>query len=445
MSSTRRPHFRDQNIGTIFLAMARAILSGENAPDIPALTDAEVAGTEAEATPGSDGVAAHHQSGAAAATIQAAPAAGSPVGTGPVLTTKNPPAAARRGTNRATASTSQLSLPLIISSISLVIVIVVAVIVLVRVFSSSNTTATTPAITVPTSATGNGNATTGSGATPALVLGPSTPLTITTILGTAGTQSLLSSPEEAVLAGNGRIFVSDTLNHRIAVFDTHGKLVQSITTGPKGPLSAPFSMARQPNGDILVLDSELGQLLDYSPQGTLQRASSTAISLVHARGLAVSSTGKILVANTPANAIDVLDSSFASIQQETAQPAGQALDFNQPSAVAYGPDGTAYVLDSQNSRIIQYSTSWRKLRTLPVATTDTVHSPRMLPLADGRLLVTDPRDNKLLVFAPDATQPQVYALGTAQEPLGIAIDGSTKLLITCSASNQVLIANLPAA
>jgi hypothetical protein len=434
--------------------MLRAMLSGESAPDVPDETEAELSGTKAQAGPDQDDAVGHDQTRTARAAILEAPAAeggqapARPVSSG---TRRQPPvrraSTASRGRGLAGLMTTQMSLPLLISSLALVIVIIVAIIVLVRVFSTSGSTANAPSITVPTIAVGNGS--TGAGSsnsnTPALVLGASTPLTITNILGSAGTSSMLSSPEEAVLAGNGRIFVTDTLNHRIAVLNAQGKLIKSITAGPNGPLSAPFAIALLPNGNLLVLDSELGRLIEYSPQGTLQRASSAALSLVHARGLAVNSSGQILIANTPANAVDVLDNSFTSIQQEVSQPAGQALDFNQPSAVAYGPDGTMYVLDSQSNRIIQYSTNWQKLRTLPVATTDTVHSPRMLPLSDGRLLVTDPRDNKLLVFAPGAIQPQDYTLGTAQVPLGIALDGPTKLLITCNGSNQVLVADLPAA
>jgi hypothetical protein len=69
----------------------------------------------------------------------------------------------------------------------------------------------------------------------------------------------------------------------------------------------------------------------------------------------------------------------------------------------------------------------------------------MLALPDGRVLATDPRDSKLLVYAPDAIQPRIYALGAAHVPLGIALDGPSKLLITCSGSNQVLIATIPTA
>jgi DNA-binding beta-propeller fold protein YncE len=280
---------------------------------------------------------------------------------------------------------------------------------------------------------------------PSLILGSSTPLTITSVLGGTGRVSLLSSPEEAVVAGNGTIFVADTLNHRIAVFNAQGKLVQSTTDGPGSPLSAPFAIALLPNGNPLVLDSELGQLIEYNLQGKVVRSSIRALGLVHARGLAVSPSGQILIANTPRNEIDVLDSSFTITHREVGQPAGQPLDFIQPAAIAYGPDGSIYVLDSGNNRVIQYTSGWQKLRTLPAATTDTLHSPRVLALPDGRVLATDPRDSTLLVYAPHASEPRVYALGAAQGPLGIALDGSSKLLITCSGSNQVLITSIPTA
>ncbi|MGH2347713.1 MAG: NHL repeat-containing protein, partial [Chloroflexota bacterium] len=277
---------------------------------------------------------------------------------------------------------------------------------------------------------------------------PGTPITPTTILGGADAASTLLAPQEAVHGSDGLIYVADTGNHRVAVLNGHGKLVRSITKSAHGLLSAPSSLAFTPDGHLVVLDSDTGFVLEYTMKGKLVAGSSRSVPLVHARGLAVDAQGRIYVADPATDSIFTLDSGLNIVHQETASPdGGKTFLFQQPTAVAPAPGGGMYVVDGQIGALDLFSADWQLQHTWPLAITDTLHSPRVLPLADGRVLVTDPADNKLLLFTPGVVQPAFYALNTVPgplaAPLGIAWTTKHRLLLTCTGANQLWVVTIP--
>jgi DNA-binding beta-propeller fold protein YncE len=264
--------------------------------------------------------------------------------------------------------------------------------------------------------------------------------------GTAG--AVLQQPQEAVRGKDGSIYVADTGNRRVAVFNRTGRLVRSITAGMDGPLLAPFSLALTPRGHLLVLDSDAGVITEYDGTGTPVRESARGLSLGHARGIATDAKGDVLVADPASNAVLTLSSDFTLVHTQPAKSGSGPDIFDQPSAVAVAANGTIYVMDSQNNRIEQFTRDWQLQYAYPLIPTDTQHAPHMLPLADGRLLVTDPRDDKLLLFGPAGDQPQAFALtgpsaAGPRVPLGLAADTLPNVLVTCNGSGQVWRVKVP--
>jgi hypothetical protein len=282
----------------------------------------------------------------------------------------------------------------------------------------------------------------------AFVAPPAMPLTATAVLaGGPAPSARLLGPQEAVKVPDGRVFVADTGNHRVAILDRHGRYIGAITQGARGPLQTPFSLALTTDDQLVVLDSDGGQVLEYSLAGRLLRASDPALSLGHARGIALDPAGRVLVADPAANAVDTLDSNLTLVHQQPAIEAGKPDLFNQPSAVAAGSDGTIFVVDSQNSRVEQFTSDWQFLRAWPIAVSDTQHSPRVAPLSGGNLLVSDPRDDKVLLLTPDSSVPVAYSMsgpdGPGLMPLGIDVERDGKILVTFGGSNQIMEAPLP--
>jgi DNA-binding beta-propeller fold protein YncE len=274
------------------------------------------------------------------------------------------------------------------------------------------------------------------------------PLTATAVLaGGSGPPARLLDPREALRLSDGRVFVADTGNHRVAILDRRGNYAGAITQGERGPLQTPFSLALTSDGTIVVLDSDAGQVLEYSPSGKLLRASDPALSLSRARGIALDPAGRVLVADPASDAVDTLGPDLALVHQQPALVPGKDALFNQPSAVSAGADGTIYVVDSQNNRVEQFTSDWQLLKLWSIAASDTLHSPRVVSLSGGRILVSDPRYDRLLLFGPDSNIPQAFSVvgpdGPGVTPQGLTVERNGLVLVTCGGSNQVLEVRLP--
>lgn len=397
----RRPPFREQTVGSILLRMARSMLA-------PAPMRKPHAARQGMPVTGSEG----------------AP-------------TPGPRSAA---------------LPLPLMLLALAAVVAVCAVVLARIIGASPAPAA-PAPLAPAAAPTSPSAPSGVSPTPAPLLAPAgAPLTVVRTYGAVpGSAPLFQQPREAVLGPDGLLYVADTGNHRIAVVDAHGTVVRTITRGNAGPLQSPFAVAIAPNGHLVVLDSDLGQVLAYATRRDASAAplaaSALSLSLGHARDLVLDATGQILVADPASNSVVTLSSDLALVHQQPNRATDGTQLYEQPDAIALGPNGSVYVVDSQNNQVKQFSSQWRLLRSLPIVTTDTMHAPHLLALPGDRLLVSDPPDDKLLLFSPGSDTPQAFSVptqgGLPAQPLGLARGTNGAILVTCATANQVLEVRLP--
>ena len=83
-----------------------------------------------------------------------------------------------------------------------------------------------------------------------------------------GKQYLLNNPRGICLDKDGKIYVSDSGNNRISVFDADGKLLYNITgTTDKSKLNNPWGLAFDPSGRLHVVDSGTSTIKIFTPQG----------------------------------------------------------------------------------------------------------------------------------------------------------------------------------
>jgi hypothetical protein len=284
---------------------------------------------------------------------------------------------------------------------------------------------------------------------PAAAVTPQPTIELSPLTGAALVQArafgtgLLLQPQDALRLPDGGVAIADTGHHRVVLLDGAGKLAVQITHGGSGPLQTPFSLALTPSHQLLVLDSDAGQIDQYTTGGKLVAASDLALHLGHSRGIAVDAVGHVLVADPAMNAIVTLGANLAILRTQVGTSGSGGVLFNQPSAVAASPDGSVYVVDSQSGRLVHYSPAWASLQQWPLPVPDTQHSPRIVVLRDGRVLASDPVHNALLVYDASLGQPQSFRLSAGGEPLGLAPGGHDDMLVTCAAADQVLELKVP--
>ncbi len=154
----------------------------------------------------------------------------------------------------------------------------------------------------------------------------------------------------------------------------------------------------------------------------------------------VDGQGNIWVADSRNNRVQKFDSG-GNFVTAVGGGSGQGITFNEPWSVAVDGDGFVYVADSWNHRIVKLSpelqaiASWGVPATKPNPGPLELFGPRDIVIAsDGTLWVTDTGNKRLVHYTRDGEPlgslgKEGSALGDFLEPVGLARDAGGRLLI----------------
>jgi hypothetical protein len=255
----------------------------------------------------------------------------------------------------------------------------------------------------------------------------------------------LKSPQEAVPLPSGGVAVVDTGNARIAFLNAHGGLMSSAASGPS--LKNPYAVAAS-SRTVYVVDAQLGSIFQYDLHGRYLGLLAHATPLNDARGLALGPDGNLYAASPGFNAIAVVSPSGV-IRLMPGSTGGKCTQFNQPSDVAVTRSGMIYVLDNGNQRVCEMTASGTFVGEWIAPSSSTQFSSHVLPLPDGRLLLSDPAQGSLVLYARGADTPTrliFHGKGTPLAhgtPLGLALTAGGQVLVTDGGDAQLLVVKLP--
>jgi hypothetical protein len=169
--------------------------------------------------------------------------------------------------------------------------------------------------------------------------------------------SELDGPVGIALLG-GEVFVSDTGNHRIQVFDREGRFLRSFGTEGDGPgqLGRPMHIHGR-EGKLYVAEYLNDRIQIFSPEGeslgVIGRSGSGPGELDAPGGVGVDGRGRIYVADFYNQRVQILSAEGAFLRQMgvTGEKNIWAGRFNYPTDVALLPNGDVVVADAYNDRI----------------------------------------------------------------------------------------------
>jgi tripartite motif-containing protein 71 len=266
----------------------------------------------------------------------------------------------------------------------------------------------------------------------------------------------LSYIRAAAVDRAGRIYVADTGEERVVVFDGAGHGLRAFGTAgiAPGQLIAPLAVAADRAGDVLVAETfgsrspvyVFGSGLRYrtvwergggaiigshwfgpsaaaiAPDGSVWLADPRNGIVRH-----LSARGSFLgAAGNPNAAADPVAHGGPSAGGAGSQPgAVAAADLLAPAGVAVAPSGALYVADTGHGRIARFGAGGRALGTLAGGE---LREPLALAVApDGNVYVADSGADRVLELSPTGARLASWGgsgsrPGRFREPAGIAID-----------------------
>lgn len=314
----------------------------------------------------------------------------------------------------------------------------------------------------------------------------------------ATTQSNLSSPAGVFVDAKGRLWVSDSGNNRVLMFEGAATLSNgapadrvlgqlNFTSGTSATsntrMAAPASLVVDSNDNLWVADQSNHRVLKFASVSSLANGAAasvvlgqpdfntgtsglTASKMNAVTGVAVDTAGRLWVADQNNNRILRFDNAASLVTGAsasgvlgqtdfvTATSGANELKMNNPGALAVDADGTVFALDFGNHRIVIYRGAASKANGAamdavfgqPDFTSNAfglsarqIRFPQIGITLDsaGGLWISDTGNNRVLRFSPDRTAPLLTI--TTRVPRKT---GKARLAVSGTASDEGGIASV---
>jgi predicted membrane-bound mannosyltransferase/DNA-binding beta-propeller fold protein YncE len=275
-------------------------------------------------------------------------------------------------------------------------------------------------------------------------------------IGGAG-EGELFAPRNVDIGPDGRVYVADSGNHRIQVYDADGSFLDQwggSGTEP-GRFNEPWGLLVT-DDHVYVADTWNHRIQKFTLDGVLvgvfgvsgspTEESAESLGLFFGpRDIIRLDDGNLLVTDTGNHRIQIMDEDGNFIRQVGGF--GNLLgQLNEPVGLGISPDGSFFLADTWNSRIQRFSPDLFAINEWAVDAwdgTSTNNKPYLATDSAGRLFVTDPEGYRVLMFSGlgdylgrfGGFGTDINSLGL---PNGIAIDGEDNLYIADAGNHRIL-------
>ncbi|MCK4717483.1 MAG: 6-bladed beta-propeller, partial [Thermoplasmata archaeon] len=281
------------------------------------------------------------------------------------------------------------------------------------------------------------------------------------ITGESGTSNSMFNLPYGIALGAEKIYVSDSANHRVQIFEMNGTWTATIgQTGDLGSTNAhlfyPYDIDVGENEKIYVVDHKNHRVQIFDPDGSYSDTIGIAGEfgsgneyLNNPTGIAVSGE-RIFVADNGNNRIQIfeMDGSYVQSIGSGTGAFSTPTDFNDPRDVAVGSDGRIFVADRKQHRIQIFDSNYTYLQTIGTAGESGdqhthLSGPYDVDIGLDKIAVADSNNNRIQLFDLDGTYIETLT-GTGDEqfiyPCGVKIDDTnSKIYVADTYSERVQI------
>jgi DNA-binding beta-propeller fold protein YncE/4-amino-4-deoxy-L-arabinose transferase-like glycosyltransferase len=245
-------------------------------------------------------------------------------------------------------------------------------------------------------------------------------------------------PRGVAVSLQGTVYVADTGNARLQVFDETGEFVDEWG---EGILGEPFDVAVGRDGRVYVVDTEQDCLFVFSPEGSFEERWGEQLALFDPRGLDVDKQGYVYIANTGGSVVIKVSPDGEVLASLGTVGSGPGR-LSQPTDVAVDDDGNLYIVDSENERIQVLDRDGRYLREWPISPANTFDSPHLVWGTGGLLYLTDPETAAVIVYDEYGRLLTYWGEkgsldGQFSKPIGIGFDQRTSLYVSDTYNHRI--------
>ncbi|NQV44834.1 MAG: hypothetical protein HQ501_08025 [Rhodospirillales bacterium] len=241
---------------------------------------------------------------------------------------------------------------------------------------------------------------------------------------------VFSEPHDVALSPDGLyLFVADKGHDAVEIL-VPGSLASLGPLGP-GTFNAPHDVAFGANGRVYIADTGNGRIAVWQFDGVTKYAGVIAEfvedwskGIDKPEGIALGATGQAYVADTGANALLVMEGGTVIARITEAD----GLDLDRPHDVAVDTSGAIYLTDPGNNRVLVFNSDLTLRRVLDEDTYG-FDEPKYLGLdEDGMVFVADQDNDRIRMLASGDFAPIGDITGplkgeSLDGPEGIAVDG----------------------
>jgi len=251
----------------------------------------------------------------------------------------------------------------------------------------------------------------------------------------------LAYPSGIAVASGGKVFVTETLNHRVQMFDSTGKFLDiwgSFGVGD-GEFNAPSAIAVDAADNLYVCDSGNHRIQVFDSTGRFLKKWGSAGSddgqFSNPAAVAVDAAGNVYVADSGNFRIQVFDSSGNFLRKWGSKGQGNGKFFS-PSALAFDNSGHLLVTDSVKNQVQVFDNAGTFITKWGGATEKGgfLSGPSgVVVQPDGATFVVGTAEEGISVF--DSAGDLLFSWGSGGAPLGLAVDPDDNVYVADSGQN----------
>lgn len=244
----------------------------------------------------------------------------------------------------------------------------------------------------------------------------------------------------------GNLYVADTKNSRIQVFDANGVFLRSVGTpgSADGQLKEPCGVAVAPDGTIVVADTWNHRIARFGPDGAWLGAWTDPQRGFFGPRSVVLSRGSLYVADTGNKRIVRFDEK-GKRTAEIGVPGGGPGQLIEPVGLAADGAGNIYVADTGNHRIQVFDAGGKFLRQFPVLGWKDFYTEPYIAVGPGSsVLATDSTGGRLNEYdaASGALRRSWRSDGVFKRPTGLTIDSTGRVFVSDRETHRILVWSL---